>query len=384
MNDVKYPELPKAEGAFETTDDGRWVEAPAGADSARLTPLYSDDQMRSYADATCALRGADEARQFPDNTCPASRHAQMIGEALVKGEAFPQLSEEPEHCGQSILATVEALYKARTALRGAQKESHAAPGAPQQEASDCQYAKDVGMWPEHRCAVKCQYADDHSSEARLWRAARAVASQAGEPADKFIEWLCNGGFAEMAISHFSRAAATAPAGGVTPAAIAEAAGSKYAPVLQWLESIGIAATLNQSLPALQVIVAALTTAARAAEPDAKQRGLQLLANAKKSAIESGARQAYNNHYHKIKADIGYDDWLMVWKKAIAWWSEPVAASPTPPTGTSEPEHILDYCTDPDNCARCKTHPDHRGDMEHAGIGKRPPWPPTGTSKEGSE
>lgn len=108
-----------------------------------------------------------------------------------------------------------------------------------------------------------------------------------------------------------RREATAPAGGVTPAAIAEAAGSKYAPVLQWLESIGIATTLNQSLPALQVIVAALTTAARAAEP----------------------------------------------------------------------ERIPDYCTDPDNCTRCKTHPDHRGDMEHAGIGKRPPWPPTGTEKK---
>jgi hypothetical protein len=79
------------------------------------------------ADATCALRGADEARQFPDNTCPASRHAQMIGEALVKGEAFPELSEEPGLCGQSILATVGALYRARTA--------HAAPGALQQEAS---------------------------------------------------------------------------------------------------------------------------------------------------------------------------------------------------------------------------------------------------------
>ena len=32
---------------------------------------------------------------------------------------------------------------------------------------------------------------------------------------------------------------------------------------------------------------------------------------------------------------------------------------------------VDYCTDPNNCNRCKTHPDHRGDMEHAGIGKRP-------------
>ena len=37
----------------------------------------------------------------------------------------------------------------------------------------------------------------------------------------------------------------------------------------------------------------------------------------------------------------------------------------------EVEPVLDYCTDPDNCRRCKTHPNHRGDMEHNGIGKRP-------------
>ncbi len=32
---------------------------------------------------------------------------------------------------------------------------------------------------------------------------------------------------------------------------------------------------------------------------------------------------------------------------------------------------LDYCTDPNNCARCMTHPNHRGKMQHAGIGKHP-------------
>ncbi|MCW0038322.1 hypothetical protein OIO03_22775, partial [Acinetobacter baumannii] len=30
---------------------------------------------------------------------------------------------------------------------------------------------------------------------------------------------------------------------------------------------------------------------------------------------------------------------------------------------------LDVCTDPYNCARCKTHPAHRGDMHHAGISR---------------
>ena len=53
----------------------------------------------------------DSARDFPTNTCPASRHAQMIGEALTAGSP---LTEELDHCGESILATVAALYETRT------------------------------------------------------------------------------------------------------------------------------------------------------------------------------------------------------------------------------------------------------------------------------
>ena len=34
---------------------------------------------------------------------------------------------------------------------------------------------------------------------------------------------------------------------------------------------------------------------------------------------------------------------------------------------------IDGCTE-SNCKRCRTHPNHRGDMEHAGIGWRPDRP----------
>ena len=57
-----------------------------------------------------------DARNFPHNTCPASRHAEMIGKALVKGRPYPMLTEEPEHCGESILSVVQSLYAARTKL----------------------------------------------------------------------------------------------------------------------------------------------------------------------------------------------------------------------------------------------------------------------------
>ncbi len=60
------------------------------------------------------IKKARQARRFPTNTCPASRHLQMIGEALYRGKPYPMLTEEPEHCGGSMLETVTALYETRT------------------------------------------------------------------------------------------------------------------------------------------------------------------------------------------------------------------------------------------------------------------------------
>jgi hypothetical protein len=57
-----------------------------------------------------------KVRDFPHNTCPYSRHAQMMGENLVREKPYPMLQEEPEHCGGSILATVLNLYEVRTQL----------------------------------------------------------------------------------------------------------------------------------------------------------------------------------------------------------------------------------------------------------------------------
>ncbi len=48
--------------------------------------------------------------------------------------------------------------------------------------------------------------------------------------------------------------------------------------------------------------------------------------------------------------------------------------------TADPVAQIDTCTEL-NCPRCHTHPDHRGDMEHAGIGSRPTADPV-TQGEG--
>ena len=63
------------------------------------------------------VKRMNDVRDFPTNTCGSSRHAAMIAEALCKREEYPMLTEEPEHCGGSIAATVAALWECRADLR---------------------------------------------------------------------------------------------------------------------------------------------------------------------------------------------------------------------------------------------------------------------------
>ena len=60
------------------------------------------------------IRRVNSARNFPTNTCPASRHAAIIGTHLIRGESYAMLADEPEHCGGTILSVVESLWKARS------------------------------------------------------------------------------------------------------------------------------------------------------------------------------------------------------------------------------------------------------------------------------
>lgn len=63
-------------------------------------------------------RRVARARQFPKNTCPASRHLHMIADALASGKPYPMLQEEPEHCALTMYSVLESLWKARTKLSG--------------------------------------------------------------------------------------------------------------------------------------------------------------------------------------------------------------------------------------------------------------------------
>lgn len=62
------------------------------------------------------LARMNRQRDFPHSTCPASRHAAMIAEALILGRPYPMLVEEPEHCGGSIASAVASAWSARRQL----------------------------------------------------------------------------------------------------------------------------------------------------------------------------------------------------------------------------------------------------------------------------
>ncbi len=49
-------------------------------------------------------------------TCPASRHVQMMAEFIGARKGYAMLSEEPEHCAESMLSVVASLYEARARI----------------------------------------------------------------------------------------------------------------------------------------------------------------------------------------------------------------------------------------------------------------------------
>lgn len=55
-----------------------------------------------------------EARNFPANTCPASRHLQMIADGLLSKRGYPMLQEEPQHCAEAMLSVLASLWELRT------------------------------------------------------------------------------------------------------------------------------------------------------------------------------------------------------------------------------------------------------------------------------
>lgn len=61
-------------------------------------------------------RRVNRARNFPANTCPASRYLQFMAEDLLRyGRCWP-IEEEPDDCAAVMLSVLESLWKTRTEL----------------------------------------------------------------------------------------------------------------------------------------------------------------------------------------------------------------------------------------------------------------------------
>lgn len=94
-------------------DDMQNKDAPAAFSEAlqAIGVLFLKGRASKGAEAIQAM---NENREFPTNTCGTSRHAQMIAEALIKGDNYPMLQEEPEYCGESIAHCVAELWRLRS------------------------------------------------------------------------------------------------------------------------------------------------------------------------------------------------------------------------------------------------------------------------------
>ena len=60
-----------------------------------------------------SLKRMKKAKNFPENTCPASRHVEMIATSLINNKKYPMLEQDPEHCGQSMASVVASLWEER-------------------------------------------------------------------------------------------------------------------------------------------------------------------------------------------------------------------------------------------------------------------------------
>lgn len=67
-------------------------------------------------DTTATLARMDAARIGPHITCPVSRHAAMMAEAMMRGEPYVMMDEDRAHCGASIGDTVASLWEARAEI----------------------------------------------------------------------------------------------------------------------------------------------------------------------------------------------------------------------------------------------------------------------------
>jgi hypothetical protein len=117
------------------------ISGPLHEDVGRLVEIREDMSMETEHPHDAALlrnvrRRVNRARNFPENTCSASRHLHLIAAELAAGRPCPMLREEPQHCAFTMLAVLEALWKARTELALLKTPNIARLSGPQRPAQE--------------------------------------------------------------------------------------------------------------------------------------------------------------------------------------------------------------------------------------------------------
>lgn len=79
-------------------------------------PAFGDDMCLPANRMVNLRRRVNRARNFPFNTCPASRHVHLMAGDLVRYGKYDLLEMEPDHCATSLYSVLESLWKARTKL----------------------------------------------------------------------------------------------------------------------------------------------------------------------------------------------------------------------------------------------------------------------------
>jgi len=71
------------------------------------------------------LKRMGDARKFPTNTDPCSRHVALMAEGLMRRGEMPAIFVDPQHCGESMAYTVAMLWEARNELAQLKKLARA-------------------------------------------------------------------------------------------------------------------------------------------------------------------------------------------------------------------------------------------------------------------
>lgn len=61
-------------------------------------------------------RQVNRVRDFPTHTCPASRHLHIMANRLLTKGGYPMLTDEADHCAETMLAVLLSLWRDRKEL----------------------------------------------------------------------------------------------------------------------------------------------------------------------------------------------------------------------------------------------------------------------------